>query len=234
MHDTTTKSLQRFSEKFSPQTLQTPAERQSLIEEAGHLWLRLSNGAPVDQVEDLRIGICSTFAGEGSTTTAANIARFVARKGGAVALVEANLRHASLAGEFGLPASPGLWDLIEGTAVFKEVARRVEGVTVIGGGQPPHDFTNEFEPRHVERVVEFLQRHHHVTIVDAPPLSAAAETAQILREMHKVVLVVRANHTRTRDVQRSLETMASLGIECAGIVLNDVRYEMPRVLQRLI
>ncbi len=230
----TRKKIHQTHEPFSPQSMQTPAERQSLIEEAGHLWSRLSGGIPVDKVQDLRIGFVSTFAGEGSTSMAANFARFAARRGGRVAVVEANLRRPGLSREFNMPPCAGLWDLVERTAQFKEAAKRIEGVTLVCAGRPPHDFSNDFDYRNVQKVTEFLQRHHQLTVIDAPPLSSSPECGAILKSLDHVLLVVRANRTKKEDVERSLATLQELGVRCAGIVLNDVRYDLPSGLQKMI
>src|SRR5262245_10124760 len=79
-------------------------------------------GLPADQPKLL--GVVGSRHGEGTTTTAAVFASIlVRRRGGRVAVVEANLRTPSFPTAFGIRTVPGLAEVIEGKATLADAAQ---------------------------------------------------------------------------------------------------------------
>jgi capsular exopolysaccharide synthesis family protein len=207
----------------------------SLLQEASDLWTRVSGGRPASGVHRMRIGVCATFPGEGATSVAANFAIFLARRGTRTALLEANLRRPSLSRHFGVQASPGLWELLEGTARPPEILRRVcDNLNLIRAGSAPNDFAAEFDLAKFTRIVQLAERSHDVTVIDLPALAVAPEALPMMRDLDSVVLVVRANKTRKADVRRTVRRIQEQRVHLAGVVLNDMRYEIPAFLEALV
>src|SRR5512138_1427655 len=82
------------------------------------------------------IAVTSSGRREGRTTTAANLALAAAQEGRSTILVEADLRHPSLAAGLGLAPRAGLAEVIEGTAELGQAVTRLGPLEVLCDGAP--------------------------------------------------------------------------------------------------
>ena len=195
----------------------TGPKAQSMREEIRHLWTRLQTMLPSPGESSLRLGFVSTYPGEGTTTMAANFALFLGEQGLGVCLVECNLRQPALAEHFDVPATPGISDVLSGTAKIEEALRPSvgPGVALLPGGSVPRDVYGVFGRGGMTRVHEELAGLSDVRILDIPPLASAPEAGTILRELDGVVLVVRSHRTRQESVEKSVATLSELGVPCS-------------------
>src|SRR4029453_14713065 len=87
------------------------------------------------------ISVTSPHAGEGKTTTVANLATTLALTGKRVMALSADLRRPRLHKFFGLDNEEGLSSVLAGQAQLADVARRVDGLDslriVTRGAVPP-------------------------------------------------------------------------------------------------
>ncbi|MFX9077493.1 AAA family ATPase, partial [Acinetobacter baumannii] len=67
------------------------------------------------------IALVSALPGEGKTTVAASFAAFVAKSGGRVLVVDADLRNPSMTNTLGYTNAPGLLDMVAGNVTFDEL-----------------------------------------------------------------------------------------------------------------
>ena len=205
-------------------------------DEARHLWTRLNLGSPPPGRESVRIGFCSTYPGEGTTSVATNFAISLGQQMLRTCLVEANLRSTALAKHFKIRKPLGLGEILSGDldpeeAVTKEIA---SGVTLLPGGIRPKDIYSAMCHGAIGRAFEAVEQGVEVLVVDCPPVSTCPETGLILREVDAVVLVVQANRIRKRAVARSVATLRDLGVAFKGAVLNRMTYDLPVFLDRLL
>lgn len=224
--------------------VETPGKRgasglraQSLRDEVRHLWARMQSTLPPREDEQLRIAFCATHPGEGTTSIATNFAIFLGGQGQSVSLLECNLRSPSLADHFGVPRSPGICEYLDGQCQLVEAARDdvSPGLTLFPAGSPPVDvYATLGKDEGVAPLLDGLGSFGEYCILDAPPLSCAPEAVPILHSADAAVLVVQADRTRRRSVEKSLQTFDELGIACCGIVLNRVHYELPPFIDQAL
>ncbi len=207
----------------------------ALLQEASHLWARVSGGLPASRVNRMRVGLCSTYPGEGVTTVATNLAIFLAQHDRQVAILESNLRSPGLAQHFGVRPSPGIWEYIEDIAKLTELPKNVApNLSLVTAGAAPPNFSADFDQRRLGEITAHAEEHNDITILDAPPLSTAPESGLILQHADTVILVVQADRARKSDVQRSAQTLQELGVGFAGVVLNHVKYDVPTFVQQFL
>ena len=203
----------------------------SLRDEISFLCSRVADRLDSTVAGPARIGVCCTFPGEGVTTVSANLAISLAEEGKRVVLVEANQFHPSLANHFDVPTSPGLMQLRRREVTVEEASYQVdENLSVIPFG----DTKIGKRPAAEQDLLRVLGDAAEVVIVDLPPLSLATDTGRLMRDLDAIVLLVRANRTRKVDYLRSVKTLRELGILLAGTVLNDVQYDIPPLLSRVL
>jgi capsular exopolysaccharide synthesis family protein len=169
------------------------------------------------------VGVSSPGRGEGRTMTALNLAGALAQASDArVALVEADLRHPSIAGYLGLPAGRGLSSyLVDATMTVDDAVQRPASIafSVFPAGTAssmPYELLKA--PRLAALIAELRRRYDYV-LVDTPSALPFPDVG-ILRDLvDGFIVVVRANRTPREQLQ---DTMVVLGRpRTLGLVFND-------------
>ena len=178
--------------------------------------------------------VTSAIAGEGKTTTSANLACSLAWEGRRVLLVDGDLWRGRLHRRFRGPRSPGLAECLLADEALPETIRSTDIATLSfmpsgkGVGSPSDMVTSARVPRLFAR----LREQFDLVVIDTPPVLASSETVVLTTSADGVVLVVRAGHTDREVVQHAVHQITSTGGHLVGAVLNDpaeitLRYGAP-------
>jgi capsular exopolysaccharide synthesis family protein len=175
------------------------------------------------QQEFLRIAVASAVAGEGRTTTAANLAIAYAQYGTRVVLIDSDLRAPSLHKLFGVPRAPGLTDLLSGSTPLADALRStaVDHVSLLPAGSPPSHMGEMINEPELRALLDNLSSFGEVIILDTPPALEAADATVIGRTADACVLVVRAGDTERTLVREAQQQLTLVGAHVLGAVLND-------------
>jgi capsular exopolysaccharide synthesis family protein len=168
--------------------------------------------------------VTSAGPGEGKTTVATNLAITLAKHKGPVLLVDADLRRPRIAKALGLDNRIGLTNYLIGEATLEEVVQStsVEGLYAITSGPVP---PNPAELLHGERLATLLtsglERFDRI-VIDSPPLIAVSDARVIARCADGLYVVISMGRTSWRLIQRSLESLTSIGCTVHGAILNNL------------
>jgi capsular exopolysaccharide synthesis family protein len=174
-----------------------------------------------------RIGpllITSAVAGEGKTTVSVNLAAAFAAAGLRVVLVDADLRRPRVDRVLAVDQSPGLAEVLAGSAKLADATRRPLGVAfdcVPSGATPANPSELLGSPTFSDVLSEMAQSYDAV-IVDSPVLIAVADAALIASLVHNVVLVHRPGSIPKRAYGEMRHTLERSGARVLGVVLNQV------------
>jgi capsular exopolysaccharide synthesis family protein len=169
------------------------------------------------------VAVASPGRGEGRTMTAINLAGALAQASDArVVLVEADLRHPSIARYLGLVAGRGLSGyLLDATTTVDAVLQRPTSIafTVLPAGAAssmPYELLKS--PRLAALLTDLRQRFDYV-LVDTPSALPFPDVGILKELVDGFVAVVRANRTPR---ERLFDMMNLLGRQRAlGLVFND-------------
>jgi exopolysaccharide/PEP-CTERM locus tyrosine autokinase len=174
------------------------------------------------------IMVTSALPGEGKTFTAINLAMSIAAElDNTVMLVDADVARPSVLRTLGLPAGPGLLDVLEHQVDMSSVLLRtnIEKLTVLPSGDPHpratellasdamRDLLDDMATRYADRIIIF----------DSPPLLLTTEARVLATHMGQIVVVVQAERTLQNDVQHALATIESCPVKM--MVLNKAQSE---------
>ncbi len=166
--------------------------------------------------------VTSSVPGEGKSTVAANLA-FALGQMEKVLLIDADMRRRTLAKNFGFPVgTPGLANLIAGTAKLEECIKAVDGVDMLSAGAvPPNPLELLSSPR-FSKVIEFLRSKYDRVIIDSPPTQAVSDALVLGTLANALIYVVRSEHTSKPLVVKGVGQLLQGNAPVTGIVLNQV------------
>ncbi len=172
------------------------------------------------------IMVTSALVGEGKSYTSVNLAMSIAMElDNTVMLVDADVARPSVLRMLGLPAGPGLLDLLEGTTDMPSVLLKtnIDKLTILPSGTP-HPKATELLASDAMRLLldDMAQRYSdRIIIFDSPPLLLTTEARVLATQMGQVVMVVQADATLQASVQHALSTIKA----CSHVhlVLNKAR-----------
>jgi capsular exopolysaccharide synthesis family protein len=171
--------------------------------------------------------ITSPLPGDGKSTVALNLATVLAERGKRrVLLIGADLHHATLTEQLGIPGRSGLAECLEKGVKPFSVIRRIEplGWYLLPAGKARGNPTELLQSGAVAEIKQELAQQFEWILIDAPPVIPLADVMALKQRSDASLLVVRSGRTPSDCVDRAI---ASLGRKhILGIVLNGVeRFE---------
>jgi exopolysaccharide/PEP-CTERM locus tyrosine autokinase len=174
------------------------------------------------------IMVTSAMSGEGKSFTSVNLAMSIAAElDHTVMLVDADVARPSILRMLGLPAGPGLLDLLEGKAEMSGVLMKtnIDKLTILPSGTPHARATELLASDAMRHLLDDISKRYpdRIVIFDSPPLILTTEARVLATQMGQVVMVVQADKTLQADVQQALATIESCPVKM--MLLNKVRAE---------
>jgi non-specific protein-tyrosine kinase len=170
------------------------------------------------------VGVTSPGAGEGKSTTIANLGIALAENGRRVVLVDADLRRPALHDLFGLPNREGLTNLpLTEHAALPLQETGTPGLHLLASGPPPPNPLEVLGARRLEQVLSLLRAQADLVLVDTPPAAVLADAALLAPRLDGVLLVVSAGRTKRDLAKRAKEQLERAGSNVLGVVLINVR-----------
>jgi capsular exopolysaccharide synthesis family protein len=169
--------------------------------------------------------VVSAIAGEGKTTTAANLAVVLAQADKRVVLISADMRRPRLNDFFGLPASErGLSEVLEGGRKAWEAMRsgHVDNLWVMPSGHVSEQPTELLQS---EAMRELLANQREVVdfiIVDCPPVLAVADALVVAPLADAILYVANERSTPRGAVIAARAQLDQVGAHLIGAILNSV------------
>jgi len=167
--------------------------------------------------------ITSSGAGEGKSTTAANLALVMAQGGKQVILVDTDLRRPVLQTFFDVDNKIGLTNLLVNDNLVVEEALADSGVSNLrllpSGPLPPNSADILGTPQMEQRIAQLAQCADLV-IFDSPPVLVVTDASILAKQVDSTLLVIEAGRTRRQVCQKSKEALEQIGAKIAGVILN--------------
>jgi polysaccharide biosynthesis transport protein len=237
-----------------PLLARLPLERGARRGSDGLVMLRLEDGPEAEAIRVLRanlvdplasqegiVMVTSSVAGEGKSTTVANLAVALALSGRSVALVDLDLRRPAISRLFHLPSSPGMADVVHGTAELEgathlvpldrpsdesDDARSAKGQSprgslrvVTAGAALSSDATEIVAGRALPAALESLRRVVDVVLVDSPPLLRSSDALGLTAHADGLLFVASTRLYRRRYTYEIARLLALSPATPLGLVV---------------
>ena len=177
--------------------------------------------------------VTSSQVGEGKTVTCMNLGIvMVERPEKRTLLVDGNMRNARLTTYMRVDGSPGLAELLRGEASLEEVVQSTmcENLFFLPAGNAlPENVGQLLEKPRLAEIVSRMREYDHV-IIDTPAIHAASDAGIIGSAAGEALLVIRLYKTPRESAARAVRLLRGTNIKLAGIVLNDRKFFIPKML----
>jgi capsular exopolysaccharide synthesis family protein len=170
------------------------------------------------------IGVTSAAAGEGKSTTVANLAIALAQTGRRVIVVDADLRRPGQHTLFGLDREEGLANVLLGDSTQPLLRDTpAAGVRLLTSGPMPANPLEVLGSRRFDQVLALTRAQADFVLVDTPPAGALADAAVLAPRLEGMLLVVSSGRTKRDMARRAREQLDRVNANLLGVVLTDVR-----------
>ncbi|MBK9153705.1 MAG: CpsD/CapB family tyrosine-protein kinase [Chloracidobacterium sp.] len=156
------------------------------------------------------IVVASVGPSEGKSVTALNLSWLFAQTDGVRALIiDSDLRRPSLASYLGIESAVGLSEVLTGgSSLMGSIVRlQPSGLYLLPGGSARSDVAELISGPRFAEILKEARAYFDFIIIDAPPLGIFTDASLLINLADGAMLVIRANHTKYKDVDRILDTL---------------------------
>ena len=171
------------------------------------------------------IAICSAASGEGKTSIAAYLAVSIAEATKQPTLViDADLRSPDIADFYGVPAHPGVAEVLDGKASIAEAIHRVgqSHTYVLPAGKHHVNPHHVLHGEKIDKLLVSLRQKFSTIVVDTPPILGASESLVYAKAADLVVFCSLADVSRVKQMRLAVDRLHSTGANLVGTVLSGV------------
>jgi non-specific protein-tyrosine kinase len=170
------------------------------------------------------VQVTSAVAGDGKTTTVANLAVSLARAGQRVVVVDCDLRRPRVHEFFDLPNEVGLTSMLLGQCSPAEALQRVPdepNLHLIASGPLPPNPSELLSARRTSALLQSLAKETDIVLVDSPPILPVTDGVVLAGLVDATIVVATVGRATRRALHRAVETLRRVSAPLMGVVLNS-------------
>lgn len=212
--------------------IQVDAPRGVLSESIRHVFGTLSRRM-VDSGHHSLLFV-SGQPGAGCTALISNFAACFAGSEKRVLVIDGNFRRPRIAEVFGVTASPGLGDVLNGAATFDQSVQdsRVEKVSVLTAGSESSRHSDLLTTPRLALILSEARQKYDFILVDSPAAVVSGDWQTLANHVDSTVLVVRCMQDERGLAARLITQLRDAKPEHLGVVVNAVRSAAGGYLKR--
>ena len=168
------------------------------------------------------IVITSSLPDEGKSVIASNLAIALGHVE-KVLLIDADMRRPTLAKNFDFTVgTPGLANVIAGTASLKESIRQVSGIDMLSAGAVPPNPLELLSSERFATLIEHLKTVYDRIVIDSPPTQAVSDALMLGTKADSLIYVIKSEDTAISLAVKGVGQLLQNNVPITGVVLNQV------------
>ena len=183
-----------------------------------------------NDIKTIYVTSCNNF--EGKSTTAIQMAfSLTINAQSRILLVDGNPRSPMLHLLFGAQISPGLTDYFYSDAGTELILRKTayENLTLLTFGNTDYEKRFFFQDTDFHKF-ETLIREFDYAIFDGNSILGSSDSVLISKYFDAAVLTISCEKTKWEVALYAIEKLKNIGTRVLGVIMNERRYYIPRVL----
>ena len=166
--------------------------------------------------------ITSTDPSEGKTTVSSNVAVALAEEGKSVLLIDADLRHPSVAHKLGIEGHVGLSHVLSRQASPADVIQKYwkPNLHIMPAGKRPANASILLNSDLMKEMVEQALTQYDYVIIDTAPLSVASDATVFGRMAGGLVLVTGKGVVEKKELRSTATALQTAEVPILGFIFN--------------
>jgi len=174
--------------------------------------------------------VVSGGAGEGKSTTIANLAFTFAQGGYNTLIIDADLRRPAQHKIFDLPNDKGLTNYLSQTLPLENVIHQSashENLFIMTGGTQPSDVVAMLSSQRMDALLSEVKQRFDIVFLDSPPILGVSDASVLASLADLTIIVVQHRRFPKSMLHRVKSAILNVGGTILGVVLNnvDVRHD---------
>lgn len=168
------------------------------------------------------IAVTSAGAGEGKSTTTANLGIVLADAGQRVLLVDADMRKATVHKTFKLPNEAGLSLYLSSNRQIEAVTHltNIANLSVVTAGPTPPNPSELLGSKRMEQFLDEACRQYDVILFDMPPVVVVTDAQIMASKVDGTLMVVREGVTRKDALVSAKKLLDLVQAHVLGVIYN--------------
>lgn len=171
------------------------------------------------------LGVSSSMAGEGKSTSAVNLAYTLAQLDNKVLLIECDLRRPSISAKITVNKLPGLTNYLAKQNSLSEIIQRFSldqsnSFDVITSGRVPPNPIELLSSERMAKLTAGLREYYDYIILDLPPVGEVSDALVAAKLADGMLLVVRQNYCNRLVLEDTVRQFEFVGSRVLGVVVS--------------
>jgi capsular exopolysaccharide synthesis family protein len=172
------------------------------------------------------IVVTSPGSEEGKSTVCANLGVVLAQAGKNILVVDCDFRRPRMRKIFGIDDAGGISGVLAGEQSPQEAYHEPLpdlSLKVLAGDALPPDPTELLGSRRLWEFLAGAREEFDYVLIDSPPTGMVSDPMILATQGDGVLLVMDAQKTRKGDVRRAVRSLAAVGANVLGTVMNNAK-----------
>lgn len=168
------------------------------------------------------VGFSSGADQDGKSTSVINLALSLSQIGKRVLLIDADLRAGSVSDKLGFAGCAGLSQVLSGDQSLDACVRSIsDGLTLLPAGELLPTSSDLLSEENATLLVQNAKQAYDYVLIDLPAVQSAPDAAIAARYTDGMLLVVRHDHSRIRQVLEAVRAMDFVDASVLGFLYTD-------------
>lgn len=168
------------------------------------------------------VGFSSGADQVGKSTSVINLAISLSQIGKRVLLIDADLRTGSVSNKLGLAGCSGLSQVLSGDQSLDSCVHTISNsLSLLPAGELLPTSSDLLSGKNAALLVQNVKQAYDYVLIDLPAVQSAPDAAIVARYTDGVLLVVRHDHSRIRQVREAVRAMDFVDAPILGFLYTD-------------
>lgn len=171
--------------------------------------------------------ITSPNKAEGKSSMIANLAAVYAETGKKVLVLDCDFRHPTQHKMWGLPASPGAYDVLAYKIGVERVIQPtvVDNIHVVTTGNIKGNPAEIVQSQNMKGMINKLKGIYDVVLIDTPPFGFITDAAPLMQHVEGSILVTRFNQSKEAELDQCLENLQKVNANIIGLTMMSFNHK---------